>query len=500
MKKKLLSIALILALGYSAKAQTIVGYNVNALNATSTAPATTTVSNLTVSDITRGAGAPASAGAASFRTTGFSNNGIALTNTDYFQITLKANTGFKLSLASINAKFRGTASYVTSPGVNSQFAYSLDGTTFTLIGAPVNTSDASGDVDLPGQSIGAVTEIQNVPSTQTITLRYYASGQTTTGGWGFYSATTSTANNGLTIGGTLTEAIAPTFAANYPTVSNLDQTNLDLVSNINEIGNTYYVVLPDGNAAPSAQQVRDGQNDVGGIAAVSGSFFNPTANTDASKNVTGLGANTPYDIYVIAEDLNGNLQTTPVKLDIQTSLVPLPITLIAFDGTSSNQTITLNWNTAAELNNQYFEIQRSTDGKIFSSLGRLNGTGTSNSSLKYSFLDENPYAGVNYYRLVQFDFDGKSSVSKIVAVDSKLANSQLNVYAGGSQLKIFVSSPNQTNAKLQVFDIGGRRITEDNVSVNKGYNDFILPLTIPDGIHFVRYTTENETVVKKFIK
>ncbi|MBK0383297.1 T9SS type A sorting domain-containing protein [Pedobacter sp. SD-b] len=501
MNKTLLLIALGLTIGFSARSQTIVAYNVNGLNSATTAPATTTDANLTVSDITRGVGAPASSGGDSFRTQGFGMNGIATTNTDYFQITLKANTGYKLSLASINAKFKGTPGYTISPGVSSQFAYSFDGTNFTLIGSPVTTpGNSSGEVDLPGQPISSVTALQNLPSTTTVTLRYYATGQTSTGGWGFYSATATTADNGLTIGGSVLEATPPVFAANYPTIANLDQTKFDIVSNINEVGNTYYVVLPDGNTAPTAQQVRDGQNDMGGIATVSGSFYNPTANTNASGNVMGLVANTPYDVYVIAEDLNGNLQASPVKIDIQTSLTPLPITLTAFSGKAVNQAIQLNWNTAAELNNSYFDIERSVDGKNFSTIGKLQGAGTSTSSISYSFLDENPYAGVNYYRLVQFDFDGKYSYSPITYVDSKLANSQLNVYAGGSQLKIFISSPNQTTAKLQVYDIGGRRITENQIAVNKGYNDINLPLTVPNGIHFVRYITDNETVVKKFIK
>ena len=147
--------------------------------------------------ITRGTGASASSGADSFRTTGFSNNGINASNTDFFQVTLSAGSGRKMSLSAINARFNGTASYYASPGVSNQFAYSLDGTTFTLIGSPtvLTTLGNIAAIDLSG-----IAALQNVAYATTVTLRFYASGQTTTGGWGFYSATAG--QYGLAVSGT----------------------------------------------------------------------------------------------------------------------------------------------------------------------------------------------------------------------------------------------------------------------------------------------------------
>jgi len=150
--------------------------------------------------VTRGAGATSSAGTNSFRTQGFQNNGIATTNTDYFQITLSASAGYTLSLSTIDARFAGTNTFYASPGVTSQFAYSLDGTNFTLIGSPqISTS-----LTLTQISLSGISALQNVPDTTTITLRYYASGQTTTGGWGFNSP--AAGSYGLAIGGSVDSA------------------------------------------------------------------------------------------------------------------------------------------------------------------------------------------------------------------------------------------------------------------------------------------------------
>lgn len=166
--------------------------------------ATTFNTNLTTAGnanlITRGASAAASAGGNSFRTVGFQNNGISTANTDYFQTTLKAQAGHSLSISSINTVMAGTASYAAAPGVSSRFAYSLDGTNFTLLDTAfvtVGTPAISPLID-----VSNVAALQNVHASNTVTLRYYASGQTATGGWGFNSPIAGI--NGLGIGGALT--------------------------------------------------------------------------------------------------------------------------------------------------------------------------------------------------------------------------------------------------------------------------------------------------------
>lgn len=185
----------------------VIAWDLTGLNTTAIAAATTYNVNLMSSGLlTRGPAAPASAGNNSFRTVGFKNDGISTSNGDYFQFTLSAATGYVLSLSTIDAFFAGTGTFYASSGVTSQFAYSLDGTNFFLIGSPV-TSPAT---ILTQINLNAVTALQNVPAGTTITFRYYASGQTTTGSWGFNSA--DSGQNGLAIGGALITACTPPSA------------------------------------------------------------------------------------------------------------------------------------------------------------------------------------------------------------------------------------------------------------------------------------------------
>jgi hypothetical protein len=227
MKKQLTFIFLALLTGISCRSQ-IAAWDFYGQSFPATCAATTFNPNLVsvngASNITRGAGAPASGGVNSFRTTGFQNNGISTAATDYFQITLQAMPGYKISLTTLDAKFNGTASFFASPGVTSQFAYSLDGTAFTLIGSPVQSSSLTmAQVDL-----SSVPDLQNVYEQTTVTIRYYASGQTSTGGWGFYSGTPGT--NGLTVGGTVSEAMVavPAIQSSGLLFSNIQQTQMSV--------------------------------------------------------------------------------------------------------------------------------------------------------------------------------------------------------------------------------------------------------------------------------
>lgn len=146
--------------------------------------------------LTRGADAAPSLGANSFRTTGFGQNGIIVTRNDYFQFETSASTGYQMSISTINAVCRGTTTFGAS--VQSQFAYSTDGTNFTLIGSPVVTTNGGGDHNISVNTSG-VTALQNVPAGTTITFRYFASGSTGTGGWGYYSS--GVGNYGLALQG-----------------------------------------------------------------------------------------------------------------------------------------------------------------------------------------------------------------------------------------------------------------------------------------------------------
>jgi hypothetical protein len=251
--------------------------------------------------LTRGAGAAASAGGNSFRTVGFQNNGISVANTDYFEATFSAATGYTLSLSTLDARFAGTTTYAASPGVSSQFAYSLDGTTFTLIGSPAVTIGSPAtmtQIDLSG-----ISALQNVDASTTVTLRYYASGQTPTGGWGFNSPSSGT--NGFAIGGTLTAAgggpptklVITNISPSSPTAGS----GFDVTVQAQDAGNVPQNVTSNTDATLTLNT---------GTGILSGTLVNTIANGTSSIVISGVNYNVAETGVVLTASATSGMSLT----------------------------------------------------------------------------------------------------------------------------------------------------------------------------------------------
>ena len=93
---------------------------------------------------------------------------------------------------------------------------------------------------------------------------------------------------------------------------------------------------------------------------------------------------------------------------------PLPIQLLHFAATTLDYEIDLIWVTASEVNNAYFVIEKSLDGKSFNEIGKLQGAGTTSTSKTYKLTDSKPVDGIQYYRLTQIDFDGAQKTFNLV--------------------------------------------------------------------------------------
>lgn len=234
MKKILTLFTCITIFNYSF-AQSIANWNFLGQNtAVATSPASFYSANLDASNLlSRGATASSAAANNSFRTLGFKNDGISVANTDYFEFSLSAAPSYTLSLTTITGKAAGTPSFTIAPGVSQQYAYSIDGGAFTLIGSPVTTV---GNVAVPAVDLSTIPALQNIVNTSTVTFRYYASGQTTTGGWGYNSPTAVAADNGLDIAGTLNTVLPvmlSTFTGSYTNKTSVLNWVVGEESNIN---------------------------------------------------------------------------------------------------------------------------------------------------------------------------------------------------------------------------------------------------------------------------
>jgi trimeric autotransporter adhesin len=152
--------------------------------------------------------------------------------------------------------------------------------------------------------------------------------------------------------------------------------------------------------------------------------------------------------------------TTYVSTNINTISGPtgtpptgLPVKLSTFNSEIHNSEISLNWNTSSEVNFKDFNIQKSTNGKSFETIGTVNP----NLSSLYSFDDLYPKNGLQYYRLQINDVDGSVEYSKIIAVNYVLEKTGL-VFPNPSTDRTFYINTSLKNAKLEIYNNQGVKI------------------------------------------
>lgn len=161
--------------------------------------------------------------------------------------------------------------------------------------------------------------------------------------------------------------------------------------------------------------------------------YNGTAGTTEimkTSTTTDLSAGQLAQI-VFRNPTNGDLYSA-AQLAASGQIVPtstsLPVELISFNAEIINDEIKVLWATASEINSSYYDILRSADRINFESIHTSAAAGYSNSILNYYYVDKNPENGINYYKLVEYDFDGTTQESKIVAVKFSKSTNTISTY------------------------------------------------------------------------
>ena len=120
----------------------------------------------------------------------------------------------------------------------------------------------------------------------------------------------------------------------------------------------------------------------------------------------------------------------------EVSGISLPVTLLYFEGQEIESSNILNWSTASESNSDYYDIEFSRDSYTWNSLGNVSAAGNSNMTLDYSFVDVTPLPTINYYRLVQFDWDGEFEIYGPIAIDNRKEEKRIVKYVSMSGQEI----------------------------------------------------------------
>jgi hypothetical protein len=199
-------------------------------------------------------------------------------------------------------------------------------------------------------------------------------------------------------------------------------------------------------------------------------------NQGSSFTLPSTGAFFPTQIRItIGDGTEGGCGNDFAMDDVSLSLCPeggpTPVQLVSFTAHQKGNGVSLDWSTSQELNNSYFQVERSADGNSnWTVLTTVNGAGNSQVAKSYNALDENPLPGLNYYRLKQVDINGNYEYSRIINVKMSMQRASIFVLANPfhNTLSInFVSAvPQSVSARL--IDITGKQVAMEQWSVLSG--------------------------------
>jgi hypothetical protein len=176
-----------------------------------------------------------------------------------------------------------------------------------------------------------------------------------------------------------------------------------------------------------------------------------------------------------------------------TSCFPLSIDWISFTGGLVNQNAFLEWTTINEINNGFFTLDKSNDGKTFelvATVDAANGVGTHQNY--YSYTDQQPY---KYYRIAQTDNNGIKKYFRVIALNNNQMNTQgaITLYPNpfSNTLSVSSSEASETNSnELSIYNVMGELVM--HATITQKVTD--LKTELPAGIYYYNMTNKNQTV------
>ncbi len=200
--------------------------------------------------------------------------------------------------------------------------------------------------------------------------------------------------------------------------------------------------------------------------------------------------------------LNGTTNFSGFTLNI-----PLPVHITSFTGNKDGNHDNLVWATSQEENNDYFNLQHSTDGLHFTTIQKINSAsekGNSVTSLNYSAVNSKPVAGHNYYRLEQVDIDGHRSIETDI-VDLERSGNEQGVFIFPIPVKDVLNIQYHANksseTEIRLFDLNGRMLKSNASESVPGINNLTIDMKdLINGMYIIRLYTNSSIIFSDTIR
>lgn len=389
----------------------------------------------------------------------------------------------------------------------------------------IGTSDTL-NISAPGTYTLVVTDANGCTATSTIVINNNAlSGD----------LVNTTTGNTSSVAGTSLATINQVSNANYNYTNNACDLLAKIFNNPSALGNTnvtvnvdatvqthngqpfvprWFQIVPttNGSADVVFYLTQDDFNDYNTYATANGWPLLPQNPTDAAgianlrltkNDNAGLGVN-PIVLTPTTVNWNATLNYWEVTVAVSSfsqfhfhavnpNNAALPVVLSNFKAERKVGKDYLSWKTLSENNNQYFEVQHSSDGKTFTTFDKQNTkaiNGTSNSVLNYESINEHPVYGHNYYRLKQVDMDGKENLSAVIDLYFLADGSYVNIYPNPYRdvVSIDIYAANNSDATLLIYDMSGQKVKVIQQKLLDGKNTFKYNLSdLASGVYQAKF-------------
>ena len=242
------------------------------------------------------------------------------------------------------------------------------------------------------------------------------------------------------------------------------------------------------------------QSDYEGAGNVYAGSYSGNAESEIDASGDGSG-DSSFTIDQLSDDGFGDIE------DFVTGggVTPLPVEFLFFTGKSTIPNVDLTWATASEKDNDRFEVERSEDGVYFYNIGVVEGSGTVNEQVDYSYVDFSAVAAISYYRLKQVDYDGEYEYSETIRVETGVSNNTMsfNVYPTlVTADKITINANRAFEVKdVEIFSLSGSQQGKSLSFVkNHGSEVELSGNYLEKGIYLIKMnTTEGDQLVKKVV-
>ena len=197
-----------------------------------------------------------------------------------------------------------------------------------------------------------------------------------------------------------------------------------------------------------------------------------------------------YFTYQLPAGGENNTMATPVSVNVGSNCINLPVILSAYKvNLLNNGNVAVTWTTTEEVNSNYFIVEKSLDGQTFTTLATVAANNFITGS-SYKAIDVSPVSGNNYYRLSQFDKDGKKTIFdvKVVNVNTN-AKSIVSIYPNpiiSQKFMLNIANPISSKINVQLLGLAGNVLFEGNYLMQGSFLTVNLPQKPATGIYILK--------------